>query len=212
MDLTTITAWLYTNAENPLLWAVTCLAVYGVLPHVVALTPTLADDKALGIATRLLNLLVGNYGAARNGAALAGRVLGTGAPAGDPPAPARRGPPPPPPISLGSIALALAVALPVLLTTACSSVPLTPAEQVQIAEASYEVSAAAVDAYCARPDADAQTKLALPIAKDAARKALDAAGRSVVASDPAAWPVLLAAGQSAAAGLAAELVKASAER
>ncbi|WP_207462782.1 hypothetical protein [Azospirillum sp. SYSU D00513] len=41
-------------------------ALLAVLPHAVAWTPTLADDKALGFVTKLVNLLAGNYRAAAN--------------------------------------------------------------------------------------------------------------------------------------------------
>ena len=183
MDLTTITAWLSANAENPLLWAAVCLAVYGVLPHVVALTPSLADDKALGVATRVLNLLVGNYGAARNGAALAGRIIG------DPPRRSDAG------RTLGSYALVLVLAGSFLVLPGCTGTAPTSgsaASSIATAQRWLPLIETAADAYCASPGAKPAVVDSVKAAKATLHASLIAAERAVRDGEDPADAALMA--------------------
>lgn len=71
MDIATVILHL---AAEPLAWTV-LFGVLAVLPHCIALSPRLA--QGLGLVSRVLNVIAGNYAAAANGRALADRIVGS---------------------------------------------------------------------------------------------------------------------------------------
>lgn len=68
-----VTAVILHLAAEPLAWAI-LFGVLAALPHFVALSPRVA--QGLGIVSSILNVIAGNYAAAANGKAMAGRIVG----------------------------------------------------------------------------------------------------------------------------------------
>jgi len=55
--------WLIANWEHILL---TVTSIIALAAHIAPLTPTVEDDKAVAVAKKILDVIAGNYGNAKN--------------------------------------------------------------------------------------------------------------------------------------------------